>query len=1096
MPATDVRLLGPIEVTLDGRPLELGATKQRAVLAMLALRANAVVSVDELVDGLWGERPPASANKLIQHYVSQLRKLLAGGDAEIVTRGRGYELRIRPDAVDVADFESLADAAARGDGNGTAARQALSLWRGNPLLDVIDEPFAAAELRRLEDLWLGVTEQAIAADIEAGRHDEVVSRLDDLVARHPLRERLHALRMRALYATGRQAEALDAFRDARTILVEEIGVEPGPELQHLHAAMLRHDPELAPPRRRPPSRRRFPRALLVAAAAAVLAGGAAFAVSRVTAPDSLDGIDENAVGRIDTRESNIVAQYLVGREPRALAAGGGSIWVADTRDQTVSRLDPDQNRVVTIPVGSDPVAVAFGDGALWVAERGDSTVAQISPASNKVTRRIERINAPSSLAVGHGAVWVGSAVDRSVTRVGTDGSEVVLHLGGPPTAIAVGAGAVWIASEETGTLFRVEPRTGTVVRAIRVGNRPVAVAAGASGVWVANRQDATVWRIDPATNSVSDTIAVARDPAVVAVAGPDVWVATANAEMTRIDGRTRRIAATVELGNPPTAVAADGASVWVATQPTAAEHRGGTVAVGTSPFPYPYLEAGAYDPQAWQLLSLVYDGLIAYRRTGGTTFGPLVADLAVDVPAPSADGKSYVFTVRRGIRYSDGTLVEPEDFRASLENLLRRHGRQLPTFFDTIVGASRCVRLPRACDLSSGIVIDGRERTITVRLTRPDPYLLYKLASPLAYVAPADQPFRPDGQPPGTAPYRIDDFDPGRGAELTRNPHFKVWSQDARPDGHADRIQVRVSEDLRAQVAAVQRGELDAVTLADAFGANVAQNEIRALSATYPDRMHTSATPSLFFMWMNVGEPPFDDPRVRRALNYAVDRQLVAELEGGAPLTLPACHHVAPGHPGYVPECRYTREPRAGGIWRGPDVERARSLVERSGTAGRHVTVTVPSDKLRVGRYLARLLENLGYRSRVRAFGDYGSFHDYAADSRNRAQVGTDGWAADFPTPADFTTPFSCDSHVPRSAANANLSQYCDKGFERRIDAALRADGAEADALWRSAYRYLARSAPAAPLVNRHGAVFVSERLGNYQHHPLFGVLLDQAWVR
>src|SRR5215207_833426 len=144
MTATDVRLLGPLEVTLDGLPVELGATKLRAVLAMLALRANTVVSVDELVDGLWGEAPPPSAVKLVQHYVSQLRRLLAGGDAEIVTRGRGYELRTRPDAVDVVDFERLAESAARGQGNGTAAREALSLWRGSPLIDVIDEPFAAA----------------------------------------------------------------------------------------------------------------------------------------------------------------------------------------------------------------------------------------------------------------------------------------------------------------------------------------------------------------------------------------------------------------------------------------------------------------------------------------------------------------------------------------------------------------------------------------------------------------------------------------------------------------------------------------------------------------------------------------------------------------------------------------------------------------------------------------------------------------------------------------------------------------------------------------------------------------------------------------
>ena len=156
----------------------------------------------------------------------------------------------------------------------------------------------------------------------------------------------------------------------------------------------------------------------------------------------------------------------------------------------------------------------------------------------------------------------------------------------------------------------------------------------------------------------------------------------------------------------------------------------------------------------------------------------------------------------------------------------------------------------------------------------------------------------------------------------------------------------------------------------------------------------------------------------------------------------------------------------------------------------------MPSEKVRVGRYLGQLLGSLGYRSRLRALGGYFDYRAVVADSRNGAQIGTEGWAAEFPTPADFTTPFTCASYAPRSPDNTNLSQYCDKGFERRTDAALRARGAEADTLWHAAYRYLSRSAPAAPLVNRRGVVFVSERLGNYQHHPLYGVLLDQAWVR
>jgi hypothetical protein len=244
-----------------------------------------------------------------------------------------------------------------------------------------------------------------------------------------------------------------------------------------------------------------------------------------------------------------------------------------------------------------------------------------------------------------------------------------------------------------------------VVAAIRVGDRPVAVAAGPSGVWVVNRQDATVWRIDPATDRVTDTIAVARDPGPIVGAGRDVWVSAGDAGVTHIDGRTRRVVGAVATRNRATALATDGGALWAATEPSPARHRGGTVTVTTEPFPDRGLEPGGYDAQTLEILSLAYDGLVAYRRTGGTTFGPLVPDLAVDVPEASADGRTYVFRLRRGVRFADGATVEPEDFRASLEDLLSRHGAEVPRFFDAIVGVRRCVREPRACDLSAGIAI-------------------------------------------------------------------------------------------------------------------------------------------------------------------------------------------------------------------------------------------------------------------------------------------------------------------------------------------------------------------------------------------------------
>jgi WD40 repeat protein/DNA-binding SARP family transcriptional activator len=227
-----------VEAAVDDHAVAIGAGKPRALLAMLALSEGSPVSSEALIDGLWGETPPATAPKMVQVYVSQLRKVLggSGNGAEIVTRGRGYELRLGEGELDVRRFERLL---AQG-----LPREALGLWRGPPLDDVASEPFAALEIRRLEELRLAAVEMAIDQDLAAGRHAEVVGELEALVAQEPLRERLHAQRMLALYRSGRQAEALEAYRRARDALVDAIGVEPGPDLRRLHEAILRQDSAL------------------------------------------------------------------------------------------------------------------------------------------------------------------------------------------------------------------------------------------------------------------------------------------------------------------------------------------------------------------------------------------------------------------------------------------------------------------------------------------------------------------------------------------------------------------------------------------------------------------------------------------------------------------------------------------------------------------------------------------------------------------------------------------------------------------------------------------------------------------------------------
>jgi WD40 repeat protein/DNA-binding SARP family transcriptional activator len=243
-----IRVLGPLEASIDDQPIAIGGAKQRAVLAMLGLEANRTVTADRLIEGLWGDEPPASAAKMVQNYVWRLRRVLADeGGAEIVTHGRAYELRIDRELVDVCRLERLVSEASRAAAArrpASAAREALALFRGDPLADVADEPFADAEIRRLEELRAAAAELAIEADLASGRHHELVSEIESLLSENPLRERLHAQRMLALYRCGRQAEALDAYRHARSTLVGEIGIEPSAELRELHEAILRQDPSL------------------------------------------------------------------------------------------------------------------------------------------------------------------------------------------------------------------------------------------------------------------------------------------------------------------------------------------------------------------------------------------------------------------------------------------------------------------------------------------------------------------------------------------------------------------------------------------------------------------------------------------------------------------------------------------------------------------------------------------------------------------------------------------------------------------------------------------------------------------------------------
>ena len=691
------------------------------------------------------------------------------------------------------------------------------------------------------------------------------------------------------------------------------------------------------PERVAPTRRRPRRAVMAAFALVVTAAAVvAFAVvSGSGQDDTVASLAENTVGRIDPSGTKITKQFPVGDGPHALAVGAGSVWAANTVDGTVTRIDHKDGQLVTIPLHDDTSGMAFGEGSLWVTDRQDETLYQISPKTNRVVSSIPLRNSPAAVGVAAGAVWVASEVDRSVKKVDIASAAVSreVELGANPTAIAAGRDAIWVASEEGGTVFRIEPREGVVTNSVTVGAGPVALAVGEGAVWVANRQDATVSRIDPATNVVTDTIPVGKGPTAVAVGEGAVWVANgAEGTVSRIDPATRRPTATVALKSSPTALAAADGSIWTAVIGGAAGHRGGTLRVETRPYDFK-LEPSTSDLHADQIMSLVYSGLVSYRRAGGASYGSLVGDLATEVPKPSPDGRTYVFRLRKGIRYSNGALVKPQDFRVSMETLLRSHGKKLTPVYNRIVGVPACIARPKSCDLSNGIVTDLATGTITLHLTEPDSELMHWLAFMFTYVAPAT-PLRRHGATAGNRPVQDRQLQPEAGGPPRSATRA---SASGRPTPAQTAPPTRSSCECGAIPGSAHRcarssaGRPMSPRQARSGGTGSARRRCARSATRGAGRVSTDAAPVLEYMWMNVQARPFDDVNVRRALNYAVDRERIEEIAGGGNLAQATCQLASPRIPAYKPSCRYTTRPGTGGEYNGPDLARARRLIERSG---------------------------------------------------------------------------------------------------------------------------------------------------------------------
>lgn len=565
-------MLGAVEATADGKTVDLGSPQQRALLTLLAVRDGAVVPVEAIIDALWPEDPPASAAKVVQTYVSRLRKSL--GDHAIERRGNGYALNRASAEVDSVRFEELVRTKEYDAG--------LELWRGPALADVTTAPPLRQEAERLEELRLRALEERFDTELAAGRPGAVVADLQALVAAHPLREGLVARLMLAFYGAGRQAEALETYRAARSTLVEEVGLEPGDELKELERRILARDPALksspsagpaeqaaeTQPIRRP--RRVVPILALTVVVVAAAAAAAAFAFDRGSTHTVVPVA--NSIIRIDPKTNRVVEDIRVGREPSGIVATHGAVWVANEQDRTLTRFDTrthhedtigglrgvgfvtsDQHgniyasgwdypyvwlidpksveRVATFRVRSRAVGMAVGGGSLWVVDRLVNGVTRIDLARPRKLGFVRVGADPLVTVFGYGALWVANSDDGtvSVIRPGIPKAQTIPVLS-KPFGIASGYGSIWVGSYGFSTVVRIDPELRRVVKKISVAppgyneSGLYNVAAGAGGIWAVNAETNDIARIDPRTNRVVAHIKLPVSPRVVSVDGNQVWV--------------------------------------------------------------------------------------------------------------------------------------------------------------------------------------------------------------------------------------------------------------------------------------------------------------------------------------------------------------------------------------------------------------------------------------------------------------------------------------------------------------------------------------------------------------------------------------------
>jgi len=567
--AVVVRLLGSVEALVDDRPVKLGSPQQRTLLALLALHVGSAVRLEAIEELLWHDEPPLTATKVVQTYVSRLRKLL--GPEAIQSVAHGYVLDPHV-VVDADQFRRLVE---RGD-----YLEALALWRGRALGDL---PALEREARRLDELRVAALEEQFDVALSRGEGPALVANLEQLVAEYPTHERLLRQLVLALYRSDRQADALAVYRRGRDRLVEELGLEPSAALRDLERRILQQDPALLPaadpvtvlsagsetPSGRNPRGRRRLYLYAVCALLAATVAAVATAIAGGNGKTAVIPIRANMLLQVDPNTNRIVASIPIARDAGALDATGGALWIASERERTVSRIDMKTRRITTIGLPHPVGFLAHDDsGNIYASGWDHPQVWQINPRTVQPVRAFRVKTRALGLSVGGGSIWVADRLANAVTRVDLASKRVVetIHVGVNPLASSFGFGSLWVADGDSGTIAVLQPGLvkPLVIRGIP---SPYGVSAAAGAVWVASNGTHSVFRIDPDTRAIIARINLhtPTDFLTTVSAGPHgVW-ALEDHDVVRINPANDRVVADIHFppNTEPKAVTATAGAVWI-----------------------------------------------------------------------------------------------------------------------------------------------------------------------------------------------------------------------------------------------------------------------------------------------------------------------------------------------------------------------------------------------------------------------------------------------------------------------------------------------------------------------------------------------------